>query len=108
RVAGEFIAAAERSGLIVDIGAWVLDAACQQLRAWREGGVWPERVAVNVSVQQLRDADFAQRVQQSLERAGLPPAMLELEITQSALAEESARQALRALAGLGVRVALDG
>ena len=108
RVARDFIAAAERSGLIVDMGAWVLDTACQQLQAWRERGVAPERVAVNVSVQQLREADFAQRVQQSLARAELEAAMLELEVTQAALTEEAACHGLRALAGIGVRVALDG
>lgn len=108
RVAGDFIAAAERSGLIVDIGAWVLDSVCQQLQQWRERGIAPERIAVNVSVQQLRLADFAQRVQQALARVALPAGMLELEITEAALTEEAVRQTLRALAGLGVRLALDG
>jgi diguanylate cyclase (GGDEF)-like protein len=108
RVAGDFIAAAERTGLIVEIGAWVLDNACRQQQLWRERGIAAERVAVNVSVQQLRLADFAQRVQQSLARAGLPAACLELEITEAALTEEPARQTIRALNALGVRLALDG
>lgn len=108
RVAADFIAAAERGGLIVEIGAWVLDSACQQQQAWRERGIAPERVAVNVSVQQLRLADFAQRVQQSLARVALPPGMLELEITEAALMEEACIKTLRTLAALGVRLALDG
>lgn len=108
RVAGDFIAAAERSGLIVEIGAWVLDTACQQLQAWRERGIAPERVAVNVSVQQLRLADFAQRVQQSLARVALPASVLELEVTEAALIEEPCVKTLRSLAALGVRLALDG
>ncbi len=108
RVAGDFIAAAERSGLIVEIGAWVLDTACQQLQAWRERGIAPERVAVNVSLQQLRLSDFAQRVQQSLARVALPAGMLELEVTEAALIEEACVKTLHMLAALGVRLALDG
>jgi diguanylate cyclase (GGDEF)-like protein len=108
RAAADFIAAAERSGLIVDIGAWVLDAACQQLQMWRERGIAPARVALNVSVQQLQLPDFAQRVQQSLARVALPASMLELEITQAALGEEPVRECLGALSGLGVRLTLAG
>lgn len=108
RMPGDFIAAAERSGLIVELGGWVLDSACEQLQAWRERGIAPARVAVNVSVQQLRLSDFAQRVHHSLARVGLPAGMLEVEITEAALLEEPVHQTLRALAALGVRLALDG
>jgi diguanylate cyclase (GGDEF)-like protein len=108
RVAADFIAAAERSGLIVEIGAWVLDSACLQLQGWRERGIAPPRVAVNVSVQQLRLSDFPQRVQQALARVALPAAVLELEFNEAALSEEPCLKSLRSLAALGVRLALDG
>jgi EAL domain-containing protein (putative c-di-GMP-specific phosphodiesterase class I) len=108
RPARDFIAAAERSGLIVDIGAWALDSACHQLARWREQGIAPGRVSVNLSVQQLRLTDFAERVQQSLSRHGVSASMLELEITEAAFLEESARHTLHALSALGLRLALDG
>lgn len=103
----DFLPAAEESGLIVDLGAWVLESACRQLALWREESIAPERLVVNISVQQLRLADFPQLVRDTLSRTGLPPSALELDFTEAALAEEPARQALRTLAGLGVRLALD-
>jgi diguanylate cyclase (GGDEF)-like protein len=103
----DFVPAAEQSGLIVEIGTWVLESACRQLAMWREEGVAPSRLALNVSVQQLRAGDFGQLVSQTLERMGLPPQILELEVTEAVFAEEDARLALRNLAALGVRVALD-
>jgi EAL domain-containing protein (putative c-di-GMP-specific phosphodiesterase class I) len=103
----DFVPAAEQSGLIVEIGTWVLESACRQLAMWRDEGIAPGRLALNVSVQQLRAGDFVQLVSQTLERMGLPPQTLELEVTETVFAEEDARLALRNLAALGVRVALD-
>jgi diguanylate cyclase (GGDEF)-like protein len=103
----DFVPAAEQSGLIVEIGTWVLESACRQLALWREEGIAPGRLALNVSVQQLRAGDFVQLVSETLERMGLPPQILELEVTETVFAEEDARLALRNLAALGVRVALD-
>jgi diguanylate cyclase (GGDEF)-like protein len=103
----DFVPAAEQSGLIVEIGTWVLESACRQLAMWRDEGIAPSRLALNVSVQQLRAGDFVQLVSQTLERMGLPPQSLELEVTETVFAEEDARLALRNLAALGVRVALD-
>jgi diguanylate cyclase (GGDEF)-like protein len=103
----DFVPAAEQCGLMVEIGAWVLDSACRQLALWREEGIAPARVALNVSVQQLRVGDFVQLVGDTLARLGLPPQMLELEVTETVFAEEEARLALRNIAALGVRVALD-
>jgi diguanylate cyclase (GGDEF)-like protein len=103
----DFVPAAEQSGLIVEIGTWVLESACRQLAIWREEGIAPGRLALNVSVQQLRAGDFVQLVSQTLERMALPPQILELEVTEAVFAEEDARLALRDLAALGVRVALD-
>jgi diguanylate cyclase (GGDEF)-like protein len=103
----DFVPAAEQCGLMVEIGTWVLESACRQLALWREEGIAPARLALNVSEQQLRAGDFVQLVGDTLARMGLPPQMLELEVTETVFAEEHARLALRNLAALGVRVALD-
>jgi len=103
----DFVAAAEQCGLIVEIGTWVLESACRQLALWREEGIAPGRLALNVSVQQLRAADFVPLVSDTLARMGLPPQLLELEVTESVFADDDAAAALRSLAASGVRVALD-
>jgi diguanylate cyclase (GGDEF)-like protein len=103
----DFVPAAEQSGLIVEIGTWVLESACRQLALWRDEGIAPARLALNVSVQQLRAADFVSLVSDTLARMTLPPQSLELEVTESVFADDEARLALRNLAALGVRVALD-
>ncbi|MFO1400919.1 MAG: EAL domain-containing protein [Steroidobacteraceae bacterium] len=107
RYPGEFIPAAEQSGLIIDIGAWVLETACNQLAIWREQGIAPPVLALNVSVQQLRQPEFPVLVRRALDRVALPPELLEIELTESVFADEDARQSLRRLASLGVRLALD-
>jgi diguanylate cyclase (GGDEF)-like protein len=107
RLPKDFVPAAEESGLIVDIGAWALESACQQLAIWREKGIAPASLALNVSVQQLRLADFADMVNATLQRHQLQPQILEFEVSESVFAEEEARLSLRRLAALGVRVALD-
>jgi len=103
----DFVPAAENSGLIIDIGAWVLESACNQLVSWREQGIAPPSLALNVSVQQLRTPDFTRLVRRTLEALSLPAQILELEITESVFAEEEARTNLKELAALGVRLALD-
>jgi diguanylate cyclase (GGDEF)-like protein len=107
RYPGEIIEQAERSGLIVDIGAWALESACRQYSLWRKLGIAPPRVALNVSVQQLRQADFPMLVRDTLERFKLPPEVLELELTESVFADDEARLSLQKLAAVGVRLALD-
>jgi diguanylate cyclase (GGDEF)-like protein len=103
----DFVPAAEQSGLIVEIGTWVLESACRQLALWREQGIAPGRLALNVALQQLRAADFLPLVSDTLARMRLPPQLLELEVTEAVFADDEARQALQQLAALGVRVALD-
>ncbi len=107
RSPADFIPAAEVSGLIVDIGSWVIEAACAQLAVWREQGIAPARLAINVSVQQLKYADFPRNTRRILEKYGLPPDLVEIEITESVFADDVAGSALRQLAELGVRLALD-
>lgn len=107
RQPNEFIPAAEATGLIVDIGGWVLDAACAQLASWREQGTAPGRLSVNVSVQQLRVAEFPRNVRRTLEKYGIPPSMLEIEVTEAVFGDEGTSAAMTQLAAIGVRLALD-
>ncbi len=107
RQPAEFVPAAEESGLIIDIGGWVLDAACAQLASWRAQNIAPPRLALNVSVQQLQHAEFPLLVRQALEKYDLPPALLELEVTESVFADAAAGVALERLDQLGVHLALD-
>jgi diguanylate cyclase (GGDEF)-like protein len=101
----QFIALAEQSGLIVDIGEWVLQAACKM------AATWPNdlKVAVNVSPLQLRSVQILASVVQALAQSGLQPGRLELEITESALIEdaEGVAQICKDLKVLGVNIALD-
>jgi len=105
----KFIPLAEESGLINTIGAWVLHTACTQLQAWITSGLPTLRVAVNVSVKQLLQRDFAFTVEQVLADTRLPPHLLELEITESTLMEhaEDTLLALQRLHNLGVRLTID-
>ncbi|XAH21879.1 EAL domain-containing protein [Xylophilus sp. GW821-FHT01B05] len=105
---GVFIPLAEESGFIVTIGAWVLEEAVRQAAVWqREGMAVP--VSVNVSALQFRQADFVQRVAAAIHASGLPPELLELELTESILVQgaDEALERLHALAALGVRLAID-
>ncbi len=104
----EFVPAAEESGLIVDIGGWVLDAACSQLAAWRDLGSALPRLAVSVCLQQLQDAEFPRAVRRALDKHALPSELLELELAPSVLGDEGAAASLARLEQLGVRLALDG
>ncbi|HWK28435.1 MAG TPA: EAL domain-containing protein [Solirubrobacter sp.] len=104
----EFIALAEESGLIVELGAWVLDEACAQAAAWLDAGT-PVRVNVNVSARQLDDPALLTAVRRALEASGLPSSRLALEITETALMRDPAAAAalLSELRDVGVRVAID-
>ena len=105
----DFIPLAERTGLIIAIGAWVVDEACRQIRAWRDQGLGDIPVAVNVSARQLRSSALPQVVEQALLRHRVAPALLQLELTESMLMEdpESAIRLLTELHTLGVEIALD-
>ncbi|MGY1681566.1 putative bifunctional diguanylate cyclase/phosphodiesterase [Geodermatophilus sp. SYSU D01176] len=107
--AAEFIAVAEETGLIHDLGMQVLEQACTQAARWRRtfGSTSTPRVAVNVSTRQLLPADFAPRVLALLDRVGLPADALELEMTESCAMEPGARAALERFTAAGVTLAVD-
>jgi EAL domain-containing protein (putative c-di-GMP-specific phosphodiesterase class I) len=106
-----FIPVAEESGLIIPIGAWVLEEACNQLFSWRQSGCTGPSgsVEVNLSARQIDHPELVATVESILETTGLPPENLTLEITESALMRDvvSALQVLQALKSLGVSLAID-
>jgi diguanylate cyclase (GGDEF)-like protein/PAS domain S-box-containing protein len=101
----EFIPVAEDTGIILQIGEWVLRAACREAATWPQ----PLTVAVNVSAVQIHNANFAHVVHEILFETGLPPARLELEVTETALVRDLHRAlaTLRRIKILGVRIAMD-
>lgn len=106
----EFIPIAESSGLIVDLGLWVLREACRQGRAWLDAGLPPRTVSVNVSPAQFWNMDFETAVSAVLTETGFPAELLCLELTENLFVdhtEQRISRTLTALAGLGVRLALD-
>ena len=105
----EFIPIAEDSGLIVSLGEWVLKTACQQSRAWQAEGYEPIRMAVNISTHQLRQSSWPELVKQTLLDTELSPALLELEVTESAILEhdDATVRSLEALSEQGIGLALD-
>jgi diguanylate cyclase (GGDEF)-like protein len=105
----KFIDIAEHTGLIIPIGAWVLETVCRQQMIWQEAGYAPARVAVNVSTVQFSHPDFWHLVMQALHKTGLKAQALELEITEGALMKNmtGAVQTLHKLKDLGVQLAID-
>ena len=105
----EFVPVLEDTGLIVRVGAWIIDAACAQIAAWTRSGVGPLRVAVNVSSRQFVEGDLENDVKRALARHRVPPELLELELTETALMSNAERtiSALRNLQALGIKVAID-
>jgi diguanylate cyclase (GGDEF)-like protein/PAS domain S-box-containing protein len=108
-VPAQFIGIAEESGLIVPIGRWVLREACRQGSAWRDSGLAPPRLAVNISAVELRSRDLVPGVAAILTETGFDPQCLELELTETYLMQDSKSTALvlSSLKELGARLALD-
>ncbi|WP_417615119.1 putative bifunctional diguanylate cyclase/phosphodiesterase [Oceanisphaera sp.] len=105
----EFIPLAERSGLIVPLGEWVLRTACSQLQHWQQQGLPLLRVSVNLSERQLHQPDLVKRIAQILQETRLPAGSLELELTESMLIQgnESILILLASIRQLGVQLAID-
>jgi len=106
---GRFIPVAEQLGLILDIGRWVLNEACRQMRSWRDAGMPLLPVAVNVSAVQLQQEDFSPYVAALMRRYRLPEGAIEIEMTESALLvnPEQVVANLKALRHAGVRLSID-
>lgn len=104
-----FIPIAEQSGLIVPIGEWVLRAACDQIRTWQKAGLGSMPIAVNLSAAQFRRRDIDRTISEALDSAGIDPALLELELTESTLMQETHEivELMRRLNNMGVRLAID-
>lgn len=105
----QFIPIAERTGLIVHLGAWVLHSACAQAMSWLQQGLPAIRVAVNLSAYQLRHTDIVAEIQAALLASHLPPDHLGVEVTESMLLEDiaSVSNTLKQIRSLGVEIALD-
>lgn len=107
---GEFIGLSEETGLILPIGQWVLDAACDQLRIWERDPVAREyKISVNISARQFRQENFVAQVAEALERTDVDPSRLELELTESMFLEdiEQSIAKMQALREAGVLFSLD-
>jgi diguanylate cyclase (GGDEF)-like protein/PAS domain S-box-containing protein len=106
---GAFITLAEDSGLILPIGQWVLQAACRQVRAWRDAGLQVPRCAINLSARQFVTDTLVDEVQRALAEHALDAGALEVEITESVLMADPQRasRTLQALHELGVQIAID-
>jgi len=104
-----FIAAAEKTGVILRMGGWMLDTVCAQGRAWLDAGLPPVRVSVNISAREFASPDFIAVVKRTLERYGLPPETLQLELTERTIIERIDESAVRleALRAEGLRISID-
>ena len=105
----EFIPVAEETGLIVEVGEWVIRAACRQIRLWIDAGMVEMTLSINLSPRQLRQPNLVAFVADALAETGVKPALLELEFVESAIGQDagSLLQVLRQLKQLGVRLVID-
>ena len=105
----EFITLAEDTGLIIEIGYWILKTACQQLKTWIDAGFPLHQISVNVSAQQFHDTNFLNSIKKALNESGLAPENLELEITESMLIGDARfiDLQLSQLKKMGVKLAID-
>ena len=106
---GEFIPVAERTGLIVELGAWIMEEVARQTKAWEDLHLGDFRMCVNVSSLQFNQPNFIQSVREFLDRTGMDPAQLEFELTESAIMTDAEAniERLKALKGLGIALAVD-
>ncbi len=105
----DFIPVAEHTGLISEIGRWVIKTGCAQARKWAEAGYADVGVALNLSPLQFREKDLFEQIAKSLEATAVPPSMLEIEVTESVVMENfnEAIDTIKRLAAAGVHIAID-
>lgn len=103
----KIIPLAEESGLIMPLGTWILRRACRDYQGWLEQNIAPPRVAVNISARQFQSETFVDTVRELLNVYSLRASHLEIELTESVLQTRKATERMHALAGLGIRIAID-
>jgi diguanylate cyclase (GGDEF)-like protein/PAS domain S-box-containing protein len=104
---GQFISLAEETGLIIEIGEWVLRTACRQHEMWRKQGFAEFTMAVNISPRQLKQKNILEVISSALTDTGLQPNLLELEITEGMLMQKGMDDLLNRLIGTGVQLSID-
>jgi EAL domain-containing protein (putative c-di-GMP-specific phosphodiesterase class I) len=106
---GEFVAVLEETGLIVQVGEWVMREVCRQIQEWRGTGLAVPPVAVNLSARQFQQKDLESRVREILQETGVEPALIQFELTESLLMKdpEAAARTMRALQRSGMKLAVD-
>jgi diguanylate cyclase (GGDEF)-like protein/PAS domain S-box-containing protein len=106
---GRFVPTLEEIGLIVPVGAWVIDAACRQIGEWELSGLGQIKIAVNVSSKQIREDGFVSQVAEIVREHGIDPRLLEFEITESTLMahDEATDMTLRRLKDIGISISID-
>ncbi|OCA85149.1 sensor domain-containing protein [Pseudobacillus wudalianchiensis] len=104
---GRFIPLAEETGLISRIGKWVLTEACKQMKEWLEKGYPAIRMAVNISANELQSPNFVQQVEEILQKTGVNPSCLELEITENSMLSQQSGAVLNELRKLGIYLSID-
>ncbi|MEI4769734.1 EAL domain-containing protein [Psychrobacillus sp. FJAT-51614] len=104
----QFIPLAEESGMIMQIGDWVLEEACKQLKYWQEKGYRPVRIAVNISPKQFKQENFAIKIREKINKYQITPSSLEVEITESAMTHlQDTLIMLRELKDIGIVISID-
>ncbi|MBW8366565.1 MAG: EAL domain-containing protein [Arenimonas sp.] len=105
----DFVTVLEETGLIVAVGRNVIRAACRQIAQWLHSSVGPVQIAVNISARQFTDGNLAQDVRQALDESGIPAHLLELELTESSLMENTERtvDTLTSLKAMGLAITID-
>ena len=105
----QFIPIAEKSGLILDLGNWVIEQSCEQIRAWMDDGLQDICIAINISARQFRSCNLDAQLSEALERHGIAAHHLEIELTESMLMQEPDRaiETMHKLKQLGVKISLD-
>ncbi|MBF0170799.1 MAG: EAL domain-containing protein [Nitrospinae bacterium] len=105
----DFIPVAEETGLIIPMGGWVVEEACRQIGAWRTGGVGDRAVSVNLSARQFQDPQLLATVEGALKAAGIPAALLEMEITESMVMVDTKKAVavMGSLAERGIAISMD-
>ncbi|WP_184664794.1 EAL domain-containing protein [Texcoconibacillus texcoconensis] len=106
---GQFIPIAEETGLIIPMGDWVIEQACQKAKQWVDRGLFNIQMAINISPLQFQRPDFVEKIRHVLRKTGLPPSYLDLEITENDLIydREESFHTLERLKELGIRISID-